>query len=751
MQRERRPIAGLGKALAIAIAIATAVSVGSTHAQDGGQFNDPNTLWFRAYQLLQEGLKSEEAGRDLDALAKFNESKPLFDGLAREFPEFHPSLVEYRRTQLVQKIGGLKNRMRQSSQANPANFANQQQVPRQDTGPGNLPSVQPLSPEFPLTSPNPVNGGNSALPQWNQPQTSPSAPSTVVRPPVDPSTLTQMPPSQGMPPQWQNPGGPVPAASGGAEENPFQRIQRDFDRMRSQIDQLTERNRQLESDLAKRQSDLYDAQSQLTASEQRTAQLQRQLQVAEQRAATNPDARAEVEGLREILSEALAELEKSNQEKKELLAQLQSTQNDLERIKKQRDDLEKERNNLVALMEGGGESAAVAELMEENRQLKARLDEVEQSAKDLQKDNEDKTVQIALLKEQIDQIKSEREKLVADNLRYEGHIQELRDRLKELGQEVTEGELAQFASASPEVAAENELLRKVVLKQLRRQSQVQQTKSLLLRELDKLGAQAENLYAMVEDMANGPALSEEEREMFKTPEMVELVESAGIERVDGIILVEGVESDGSGTGIVETQNLDEELVQIQKAARLDYSEGRFEEAEKAYRKYLEFRPKSIVCLCNLALVKMATGEHEAADDLLEKVVAIQSDYGLAYYLMGRNEFAQGNYDEALDRLNESIHYDPENARAHNCVGVISSQKGFVNRAEGAFNEAVKIDPDFGDAHFNLAVLYATMDEPDPVKAESHYERALDLGIPRDTSIEHYLQASRISTASVSLR
>ena len=85
MQREWRPFAGLGKVLAVAIAIFLTLSVGSIHAQQGGgQFNDPNTLWFRAYQLLQEGLKSEEAGRDLDALAKFNESKPLFDGLARD-------------------------------------------------------------------------------------------------------------------------------------------------------------------------------------------------------------------------------------------------------------------------------------------------------------------------------------------------------------------------------------------------------------------------------------------------------------------------------------------------------------------------------------------------------------------------------------------------------------------------------------------------------------------------------------------
>ncbi|MCB1066165.1 MAG: tetratricopeptide repeat protein [Verrucomicrobiae bacterium] len=736
--------------LAVVLATFLTLSGGMAGAQEPVKF-DPADLWFRAYQLLQEGIKHEESGKELDALAKYGQSKPLFDDLARSFPEFHPELVEYRRTQLVQKIGALRDRMRNRGQqpAPSGNFADNAAPPVQD--PGLPPSVQPVSPEF-----APSNGGGDGvlqLPEWSDNNVAPlqgsgiaGAPPIVVRPPTDPSTVSPYPP---MPvPNFapQNPN-----AVAGATDNPFLRLQQDFDRMRAQMDQLAQKNRLLENDIAQKRSELYDSQTQLAQSQQRTADLQRRLKEAESKAGTNPDINAEVAQLKQILTEALGELEKANQEKKELVAQLNSTQSELERIRRDRDDIEKERNSLAAIMEGGGESTAVAQLMEENRDLREKLKEVEKSARLLEKDNGDKTVQIALLKEQVEQIKVERQKLIDDNHRYEGHIADLRNRLKELGQELSDEDMTQVASLSPEVAAENELLRAVVLKQLRRQSQVMQTKSLLLRELEKLGSEAENLFAMVEDMASGPALNEEERKMFKAPEMAELVEAAGVERVEGIILVEGKESDGSGTGIVETQNLDDELVQIQKAARLDYSEGRYEEAEEAYRKYLAFRPKSVVCLCNLALVKMATREHEEAQELLEKAIAIDSGNGLAYYLLGRNYYAQGKYDEALERLTESIHYDPKNARAHNCVGVISSQKGYVNRAEGAFNEAVKIDPEFGDAHYNLAVLYATMDKPDANRAEQHYQKAIDLGVPRDNSIEHYLEAARLPGATVSLR
>jgi tetratricopeptide (TPR) repeat protein len=738
-----------------------ALFVGMVSAQERGQF-DPSDIWFRAFTLLQDGMKAEEQGKLLDALSKYNESKPLFDGLAREFPEFHPQLVEYRRTLLVQKLAGLRDRMRQTPGGQGGN-AQPTTIPNQAFGPagqdpgiagGGVVDVQPVSPEFAAAEPT---DGSVQLPQW--PSSNPngsvpgaSAAPTVIRPPVDGSVVQNTPNPAPLAPPMVSPQLTTPSPET-AGENPFMRIQQDFDRMRAEIDRLAKKNQALETDLAYRKSELFDAQNALSESERRASDLQKRLQQAEAQSKTNPNLEAEVGRLKEILDEALAELEKSNQEKQELVAQLNSTQGELERIKSERDEIEKERNSLQAIMDGGGESVAVTQLMAENRDLREKLKKVEDSAKSLEKESRDKTVEIALLKEQVDQIKAERQKLVDDNKRYEGHILDLRNRLKDLGQELTDQDLAQVSAMSPQDAQESLLLRQIVLKQLRRQTQVMRTKELLLKELDKLGAEADNVYAMVEDMASGPSdLTEEERGFFKTPEMLELAEAAGVEEIEGIIMVEANGSAGAAVaGNLVTQEVASELTQIQKSARLDFQEGRYDDAEKAYREYLKYRPKSVVCLCNLALVKMATKKHAEAQDLLEKAIAIKGDYGLAYYLLGRNFFQQGRLDEALTRLNESLHYDPANPKAHNCVGVISSQKGFVNRAEGAFSEAVKLDPDFGDAHFNLAVLFATREKPDANKAAEHYNRAVLLGVPRDNAIEGYLNAAKAATATVGMR
>ena len=75
----------------------------------------------------------------------------------------------------------------------------------------------------------------------------------------------------------------------------------------------------------------------------------------------------------------------------------------------------------------------------------------------------------------------------------------------------------------------------------------------------------------------------------------------------------------------------------------------------------------------------------------------------------------------------------------------------MSRAERAFTNAVSIDPEYGDAHFNLAVLHATKEQPDPKAAEEHYFKALHLGVPRDSAIEGYLKEFEASGGRLGMR
>ena len=193
-----------------------------------------------------------------------------------------------------------------------------------------------------------------------------------------------------------------------------------------------------------------------------------------------------------------------------------------------------------------------------------------------------------------------------------------------------------------------------------------------------------------------------------------------------------------------------ELSQIDKSARLDFQEGRYSEAEAGFLEYLRYEPRNVPCLCNLGVLKITVQNYSEAEYFLEKAIAIDATSGLANYLLGRTYFLQDKLDEALSKLETGLTYYPQNAKAHNCVGVISTRKGWVGRAERAFVNAVSIDPEYGDAHFNLAVLHATKDQPNPQEAEKHYFRALHLGVPRDSSIEGFLKEYEEAGVSVGM-
>ncbi len=169
-----------------------------------------------------------------------------------------------------------------------------------------------------------------------------------------------------------------------------------------------------------------------------------------------------------------------------------------------------------------------------------------------------------------------------------------------------------------------------------------------------------------------------------------------------------------------------------------------------FLEYLRFRPRNVACLCNLGVLKIAVKNYSEAEYFLEKALAIESESGLAHYLLGRTYYLQGKLDDALAKLEKGLTFDPQNAKAHNTVGVISTQKGWVARAEKAFTSAVSINPKYGDAHFNLAVLYVTRDEPNPKAAEKHYFEALHLGVPRDASIENFLKEAEAAGPSIGM-
>jgi tetratricopeptide (TPR) repeat protein len=759
----QRPCASLLACVAVFSSLVTF----STRAQEA---LDPNDIWYRGFLLVQSAQDLEGKGKYLDALNKLNEAKPLYDHLAQQFPDFQPEIVRDRRHLIAEKRDELKVAMRAPK------------VPSVAVSP-----AAPAAPELP-------NATNPAQPLRISPPPVPGA--EFDGPPVAVPVATNrtleiegegefaLPSwdegaSQALPRADSAPGMPRVETRGGNTVGAIATsLDDDLSRKDALISWLNDENQKLRTRVKQHEQMLQSVNAELTRAHASRDELMRRIAAAEG-GPGGVEAQKKIEQLKGLLKDATDQLHEATERNEQLVAAMEQSQQEMEKMRVRMGELERERDNLLEVVRGEGNGGkALKELMDRNRVLTEQLDRAEQLAASLSELNQEKDDDIALLKSEITRIKLERDQLLAENARHQQSIGELQEKLAMLSDGLTAEDKQALASATPVERQENELLRSIVLKQLRRQAQMKQAKELLLSQLDRVGARSDTLLGLVEDMARGSQLSEEEKALFKAPQFEEIIAAAGAAEApalpatpddgdsatnagggDAAVMSATLIAPGNGPspagvspdGVIEKQKITVELAQIDKAARLDFKEGRYAEAESGFLEYLRYLPQNVPCLCNLGVLKISMKNYSEAEYYLEKALAIDGKSGLANYLLGRAYFLQDKLDEALAKLETGLTYDPQNAKAHNCVGVISTRKGWVTRAERAFTNAVSIDPEYGDAHFNLAVLYATREQPDANEAGKHYFRALHLGIPRDATIETFLKEAETAGAAVGMR
>lgn len=725
---------------------------------------DPSDIWYRGFLLVQSANEMEEQGRHLEALNKLNEAKPLYDHLAQQFPAFQPEIVRDRRHLIAEKRDELKIAMRPPP-APSAAVSPGLPSGALPSGSGGVPTVAIAPPPIPPSGGGGArvrtmsiedDGGEFVLPSWDDGAS---------------RALPQLDPASGMP-RVETRGHSARGSSVGAIATS---LHDDLSRKDAYISSLSEENQKLRAELHHRDQLLKQVNAELSRARASRDELMHRIATTE--AQGGVDAAQRVEQLKTLLRDATEQLETATDRNEQLVTAMEQAESEMAKMRERMTELERERDNLVEVVNGEGMGGkALKELMDRNRKLTEQLDRAEQLAESLSELNKEKDDDIALLKSELTRIKLERDQLVTENARHQQSIDELQRKLELLSDGLNEEDRKALASATPVERQENELLRSIVLKQLRRQAQMKQAKELLLKQLDQVGARSDTLLGLVEDIARGSQLSEEEKALFKAPQFQEIIEAASVARIPDTAeiapVVEKTSEDGgavmtatlvaagnapaspnsiSPDAVIERQKLTVELAQIDKAARLDFKEGRYAEAEAGFLEYLRYLPQNVPCLCNLGVLKTTMKNYSEAEYFLEKAIAIDGKSALANYLLGRVYFLQDKLDEALSKLETGLTYDPQNAKAHNCVGVISTRKGWVGRAERAFTNAVSIDPEYGDAHFNLALLHATKDQPNPQEAGKHYFRALHLGVPRDATIEGFLKEAEAAGTAVGMR
>jgi len=679
-----------------------------------GQQDDPSEIFLKAYLSAQQGEKLEHENQFKTALAKFRFAGSLIVQLRRSHPDWEPAIVEYRGRKIGEGILRIQERMTKqnalSASANP------------------LPEVAPSLPESE---------------DWSEPGPE------VVAPQSD---------------------GIVIQASRDAA------IKEATKKLRSKADLL-------QTALDKARGDLESAQKEKEAVNSRLQETNSKLEKAQddlnKARKSEREARDQLVQVQESVKGAQASQENSAREKQELLSEIAHLKDavtvaDQARVtaEKQRDDTQAKfaaANEQIAALEHQGDEAfaqlslaqgsdqGVQLLLAEKDDLQQKLANAEEKVRKFGESYPMNAKAFAEMNERIGQLQEQLSESQKRNDYLTARAAELAVQLDEPG---TELQVAKVAGANSEETAqltrENELLRNIVVRERQEEARRDETRKLVVAELDKLKIRSATLNKQIEFLAQPVTkLNGEELALLRQPVVSVSDQRAGLFKASFVFEKKSApNSDGTakadarsgGESDARINKLDSSKTDLPwkmrglvRVAGKNFQQGNYKAAEKQYQQILAEDPNNLDAVSNLGVVYVRNGNLRSAESTLEKAVAITPDNDFLLTTLGIVQYRQSKFDEAIVQLTKAIAINPKSATAHNYLGIAASQKVRQQEAEKEILQALANNPDDADAHFNLAVILITTQPGSKELAREHYAGATALGIEPSPSLEKLLQ------------
>lgn len=139
----------------------------------------------------------------------------------------------------------------------------------------------------------------------------------------------------------------------------------------------------------------------------------------------------------------------------------------------------------------------------------------------------------------------------------------------------------------------------------------------------------------------------------------------------------------------------------QQAAKL-FSERRFNEAERLFKRIVDADADNYQALMMLGLCRRGTGQFESALKCLKKAAELGDGSAATHYYHGRMLAELGRDDEAREALAQAVALDPNHVEARTMMGVLSIQRGDLARAISELRVALRARADHVPAMAALA-------------------------------------------------
>lgn len=184
-----------------------------------------------------------------------------------------------------------------------------------------------------------------------------------------------------------------------------------------------------------------------------------------------------------------------------------------------------------------------------------------------------------------------------------------------------------------------------------------------------------------------------------------------------------------------------------------HRDGRWDGAEKLYRRLLDFQPGDANAMHFLGMLLHQRGQRPEALALLQQSVAIDPTVAAWHNNLGNALLEAGRGQDAADAYERSFDLDPGNLDVLNNLGCMLMRLKRFEEAEISLRTALERDPDHADAHFNLASLLSRVGRLP--EAFTHFARSLELK-PEDMRSRRllgivYAQSGRLAEAAAVFR
>ncbi|MCX6966242.1 MAG: tetratricopeptide repeat protein [Verrucomicrobia bacterium] len=509
----------------------------------------------------------------------------------------------------------------------------------------------------------------------------------------------------------------------------------------------------LKQQMEKLRSSLEDAKADREVAEEQGELIHRRaLKLAQERddaASKNTQLATELETAEQKLVAMAQEREAAKAEAAKATQQLVATQKKVETVTAERDSA------LTQLAKANEAKGDVEKLLAENASLMKKLEEAQKAIANFNSAAPAKDQQIAALKLQLTSVQDQLALTQKEGNKNQTLIADLQKQLDA----ATAAVKVPAGEEQAKLMQENELLRGIVLRELKEQARREQSRKLVLGELERMKVRSKALNEQI-GLLSQPAikLTDAERSLFKAPQMEIIDNTPGALSISIAAPTSGSPTPGPIEGELPTHpvaanaaasvpkvttepqpNIPAELQPLAKEAKDKFNRGEYLAAERAYEKVVSQAPKNIYALSNLGVARFRAGHLKGAEETFKKVIALAPDDAFAHSTLGIVYFQQSRYDEAISALTQSVAVNSKSATAHNFLGIAAAKKGWQQAALKELETAIQLDPGYGDAHYNLAVLLATSQPPNKESARKYYKKALELGMKPDAKFDELIK------------